>query len=287
MDIISRQEAKERGLKRFYTGVACKNGHDSERYVKSGGCIECSRLIDLFRRHDGEEARNKSIIVEQNRRLNAQARRVAKNSGQKYYLTGIPCKEGHICDRNTKTGCCVECSKILRREWARHNRAKAYVSSSNWRKNHLKRVAERQAKIRKANPEKEREYQSAANQNRREKYATDPTLKEKIYQWRKDNPHKWASIQKRHYANRMGAEGSHSTEDWLWLCAKFDDRCLKCGKKKKLTEDHIVAPDIGGSDYIENIQPLCASCNSSKGQKVISYYPVGTFLLYPSKQQAI
>jgi len=40
MKIISRKEAKERGLKRYFTGKPCKNGHVSERYVGSG-CVEC------------------------------------------------------------------------------------------------------------------------------------------------------------------------------------------------------------------------------------------------------
>lgn len=39
-DIISRKQAKALGLKRYYTGVPCKNGHLAERYV-GGHCVEC------------------------------------------------------------------------------------------------------------------------------------------------------------------------------------------------------------------------------------------------------
>jgi len=41
MKIISKTEAKSRGLKRYFTGKPCKRGHVSERYM-SGACITCS-----------------------------------------------------------------------------------------------------------------------------------------------------------------------------------------------------------------------------------------------------
>ena len=53
--IISKEEAKAKGLKRFFTGVPCPSkGHISERLVSNGGCCECNRL-GLNRRRRGEE----------------------------------------------------------------------------------------------------------------------------------------------------------------------------------------------------------------------------------------
>lgn len=42
MEIISRDEADAKGKHRFYTGVLCIHGHDCERYVTSGGCVQCA-----------------------------------------------------------------------------------------------------------------------------------------------------------------------------------------------------------------------------------------------------
>lgn len=42
MELVSRYEARQQGLKHFYTGVACPNGHITERYTKSGMCVSCS-----------------------------------------------------------------------------------------------------------------------------------------------------------------------------------------------------------------------------------------------------
>ena len=44
MEIISRVDAKEKWLNRFYTGVLCKHGHDSERYTNNGKCVECINI---------------------------------------------------------------------------------------------------------------------------------------------------------------------------------------------------------------------------------------------------
>jgi len=41
MKVITRKEAKAQGLKRYFTGVACKHGHTSERSVSSKGCFSC------------------------------------------------------------------------------------------------------------------------------------------------------------------------------------------------------------------------------------------------------
>ena len=38
---ITREAAHLKGLKRFYTGEPCKRGHDSERFVANGGCVQC------------------------------------------------------------------------------------------------------------------------------------------------------------------------------------------------------------------------------------------------------
>ena len=40
-EIVSRAEAKERGLTRYYTGKPCPHGHDSERRVANSACNEC------------------------------------------------------------------------------------------------------------------------------------------------------------------------------------------------------------------------------------------------------
>lgn len=43
MELISRAEAKRQGLKQYFTGEQCKNGHVAFRYTQSGTCSGCLR----------------------------------------------------------------------------------------------------------------------------------------------------------------------------------------------------------------------------------------------------
>ncbi len=75
----------------------------------------------------------------------------------------------------------------------------------------------------------------------------------------------------RRRTRKTQAGGSFTAEEWDALCVRHDHRCVACGEQKKLTADHIMPVSKGGSSNIENIQPLCQSCNSRKGDKVIDY----------------
>jgi 5-methylcytosine-specific restriction endonuclease McrA len=79
----------------------------------------------------------------------------------------------------------------------------------------------------------------------------------------------WHSRRRR--LRKMNAPGSHSVEDWIEMKKKFDFTCQICGRKEpeiKLTEDHIIPLARGGSDDIDNIQPLCLPCNQSKSYRL-------------------
>lgn len=68
--------------------------------------------------------------------------------------------------------------------------------------------------------------------------------------------------------------GSHSKEQWEHLKELYLHICPRCKRGEpeiKLTRDHIVSLSNGGTDNIENIQPLCVKCNSHKATKTIKY----------------
>lgn len=49
MQIISKSEAVLLGLKKYFTGKPCKQGHISEKYTNKSTCVECLRLSSALR----------------------------------------------------------------------------------------------------------------------------------------------------------------------------------------------------------------------------------------------
>lgn len=69
------------------------------------------------------------------------------------------------------------------------------------------------------------------------------------------------------------ARGSHTESEWVEVLVRFGYRCVMCGciPDPRPTKDHIVPLFLGGSDGIDNLQPTCRECNSSKGTSTFNW----------------
>ena len=99
----------------------------------------------------------------------------------------------------------------------------------------------------------------------------------KHWNWRggvtKDKRHRMVLQQNREARKRQNG-GSFTLGEWETLKAQYNWTCPACGRSEpdiKLSVDHIIPVSGGGSNNIENIQPLCISCNSKKKTKIITY----------------
>ena len=82
-----------------------------------------------------------------------------------------------------------------------------------------------------------------------------------------------ALTRKRRYLKR-GIIGTHNLQDWINIKIFYGFMCLCCKKCEPeiiLTEDHIIPLSKGGTHNIENIQPLCRSCNARKFTQIVDY----------------
>lgn len=89
--------------------------------------------------------------------------------------------------------------------------------------------------------------------------------------WAKNNREKVQKIYQKYIANKIINGGSYTLEEWQRLLKRFDNKCLKCHQQIKLEKDHIVPISMGGSNNINNLQPLCRSCNARKHNKIQNY----------------
>jgi 5-methylcytosine-specific restriction endonuclease McrA len=75
----------------------------------------------------------------------------------------------------------------------------------------------------------------------------------------------------------------YTLAEWELLKKQYGNKCPLCwGKEPEitLTIDHIIPLSKGGSNLIENIQPLCKPCNSRKYIKVFRITPKGDLMLF-------
>ena len=99
-------------------------------------------------------------------------------------------------------------------------------------------------------------------------------LKTLVKNWKINNMDKVLFSNKRRRDLKRGSKLTHTLKEWNDMKIKYDYICPSCGRKEpdiKLTQDHIVPLYSGGDDSINNIQPLCGSCNSRKHLDIIKY----------------
>lgn len=75
-------------------------------------------------------------------------------------------------------------------------------------------------------------------------------------------------------ARKQSVGGEFTTTEWQELKRKYNYMCLCCKKSEpeiRLCADHIIPLSKGGINSIENIQPLCRSCNARKYVYIIDY----------------
>lgn len=145
---------------------------------------------------------------------------------------------------------CRSCMRRYFRIYYKNNREKLLKKSLGWNKR---------------NVQKKRQYN-------KKRHAENPeAARERSRRWSKDNKGKRIAYEHKREAAKRGNGGSFTEEEWIKLCKKYGNKCLKCGSRGPLQRDHVVPLALGGRNDIDNIQPLCGPCNFEKHTSVVDY----------------
>lgn len=121
----------------------------------------------------------------------------------------------------------------------------------------------------KANPERHREN---TRRHARARRARDPQGENA--RARERYRRHWEKIRsyEKAYAQRKRNGGRLPTDSEIRLHQEiFGTVCIRCGSEDRVVLDHVIPLSKEGTNSIVNRQPLCHSCNSSKGAKETDY----------------
>ncbi|WP_370644632.1 HNH endonuclease [Methylorubrum sp. B1-46] len=163
-------------------------------------------------------------------------------------------RNGHMALRQTSNGSCLECCRLrgLRDDVKAKSRESWKLRSQRQYEIFKERVAR--------NPE-------AYLGKRRENYERN---REKILGRQRDNykrnPDPWLKSSRNRKARKKGADGTHSLKDIGRILKQQSSKCAYCKieLKNKYHVDHIVPLARGGTNWPNNLQILCATCNLQK-----------------------
>ena len=99
--IVTRREAKEKQLSRYFTGKPCLKGHISERITYNGECYTCRKErgpasthqenVKSYKQRNSDKI--KSYQKEYQQRLEVKAKRAASQKNREYIKNNTSCME--------------------------------------------------------------------------------------------------------------------------------------------------------------------------------------------------
>ena len=221
--------------------------------------------------------------------------------GLKRYYTGRPCRFGHVAERATVNGSCLECRRLAQakarkanpdkfrerdRVYARLHSEQNKARAKTWAENNRERKRATARRYYIEHPEKKSWRLHNVEQNRinkrnwrlkhkdeinavaRKKYPMRADrYRANAKKWRLNNKQKHNTANRNREARKKNSLGQHTYEDILRLFVEQNGLCTYCGKKLELTDyhvDHNIPLAKGGSNGSENICLCCPPCNLHK-----------------------
>lgn len=173
-------------------------------------------------------------------------------------------------------------------EYYRKNRGSIRETKAKSYRKHLETNRQRRRARYSENREVEKGYQKEYYRKNRDRILAKASerrkknrenLRAESREWRKNNPEYFVKYRKdnrnkaREYCHRRRVRKALNGE-FVVLDKEieriYSSRCVACDSDQSVSIDHVIPIARGGRHSIGNLQPLCASCNSSKGIKLMT-----------------
>lgn len=275
-ELITRAEARARGLKRYFTGKPCLRGHVAERSVNRADCILCKKDAGAS---DKAKTVNK---IRQQKALRENGNAVRKATNDRYAAN----REHIRAQQNAWRAANPERCKLYSHRRYHTDIAKSRANARARRANDIEAFRAVGRARYAADPELWRARNSANYRNDRparkarmrvhytaNKDTDAFRVRVKVYY--KNNVAAFVARAAQRRARLIEAEGSFSPTDVMAILKLQRHRCAYCCanlRKTKYEIDHIlpIKPrqgEPGGDNHRRNIQALCRPCNRSKSNK--------------------
>lgn len=158
--IISKAEASENGLPRYFTGNPCKRGHYSERYTNGGGCIDClnentkKRMAEIYKDPAKLDAYRTQCRNKQRRYMSNQEYKDRQNKLRRDAYWNDPNKRQSVIEKN--------------KAWEKENGHKRGPARRRWQSENRHKLAEYGRRYRQKHPGKSSMYTKIYHMKRRQ-----------------------------------------------------------------------------------------------------------------------
>lgn len=228
MQVISRKEAKAAGLKRFFTGKPCKNGHIAEISVSSYVCMECGNARNKAKYHaDLEKSRidRRKYYSENSSRINGNSKKY-----RDYNKDNLRIKK--------------------------HEYYEKIKLDNNWKN--------RQKERRELNKEAKREY----DRKRAEEKSTENVARATLWNRLNKDRRKFIlfSYDSKRRLQKKDGDSTKAIFEWEKKEPKVCYWCsTPCADKYHI--DHYEPLSKGGKHIVKNLVIACPGCNLKKNAK--------------------
>lgn len=236
----------------------CKEIKPLEEFAKDRRCRDgrgarCKECVRIYQQRWAESSKNRPYVVYEN------GKKTCSKCGEEKNISEFPR------DSKSRDGLhswCKQCvySVNLQRYYDNYDEHRA--RNKRYYEEHKETHSMRSREWAKRNPEKRRRIKRRWRNKHRE------AVKRSGRRRYRQNREARILSSRNYILRKRGLLGSFTTEQWDVLCELVDNRCLCCGGRTSLTVDHIIPITWGNSsNWIDNIQPLCLSCNAAKGNR--------------------